>query len=95
MLPHNTASQIVKTTSHILEWSINIRSKEALLASGVDLSIPALIMPNKSAWANTYSHDLCCATIIKMILNPSNITTAEVAKVHAVCQGPIQQSQMK
>jgi hypothetical protein len=101
-LPYNIATQIAETTSHILEWSINIRSEEASLASGVDLSIPVLFngiigdqMPDESAWANAYSHDLSCATIIKMLLNPSNITTAEVAKVHAVYRAPIWQSQMK
>jgi hypothetical protein len=33
--------------------------------------------------------------IIKMLLNPGNITTAEVAKVHGVYRAPIWQSQMK
>jgi hypothetical protein len=101
-LPYNTATRIAETTSHILKSSINIRSEEASSISGVDLSIPALFngiigdqMPDESAWANAYSHDLNCATIIKMLLNPGNITTAEVAKVHAVYRAPIWQSQMK
>jgi hypothetical protein len=41
-LPYNTAARIAKTTSRILESSINIRSKEASFGSGVDLPIPAL-----------------------------------------------------
>jgi hypothetical protein len=101
-LPYNTATRIAETTSHILESSVNIRSEEASPTSGVDLSIPALFngiigdqMPDGSAWANAYSHDLNCATIIKMLLNPGNITTVEVAKVHAIYRAPIRQSQMK
>ena len=40
-LPYNTATRIAETTSLLLESSINIRSEEASLLSGVDLSVPA------------------------------------------------------
>jgi hypothetical protein len=101
-LPYKTAAHIAETTSHILESSIHLRSEEASSTSGVDLSIPALFngiiadkMPDESAWADAYSHDVCCATIIKMIINPSRITTEELSKIHAVYRAPIRQSQIK
>ena len=90
-LPYKTAAQIAKTTSHILELSINIRSEEASSIAGVELSIPALLngiitdqMPDESAWADAYSHDVSCTAIIKMIINPGRISSGELNKIHPV-----------
>jgi hypothetical protein len=52
-------------------------------------------MPDESAWANTYSHDTACAAMIRMVLNPSKITTETLSKIHAVYRTHIRQSQMK
>jgi hypothetical protein len=52
-------------------------------------------MRDESAWAITYSQDIGCSTIIKMITNPSQITNDNLSRVHAVYQAPIRQSQMK
>jgi hypothetical protein len=100
--PYNTAVQIAETTSRIIESSIASRREEASSINGVDLSIPALFngiiadqLPDALAWNDAYKHDTCCSNIIKMILNPSRISTEELNKIHAVYRARICQSQMK
>jgi hypothetical protein len=41
-LPRNTATRIAETASHILDSSINIRSKAASSVSGINLSVSAM-----------------------------------------------------
>jgi hypothetical protein len=81
-----------------------IRSEEASSISGINLSIPVLFngiiayqcpTNQPGPMADAYSHNVSCATIIKMIMNPSQISTEELSKIHAVYQAPIRQSQMK
>jgi hypothetical protein len=101
-LPCRTVTRIVRDTNNLLRRSIHQRSEHASHSTGADLSIPALFngiiadqLPDESVWKYAYGKDKCCATIIRLILNPSRITNKVLSKVHLTYRTAVRTSKLK